>query len=103
MGMANQTTMLKGESLEIQNILRKAFTDRFGEAATAEHFRSFDTICGATQDRQDAMRHLLDKPLDLVLIVGGFNSSNTTHLAEIAHGKLPYFHIESADDIFWLR
>ena len=99
MGMANQTTMLKGESLEIQNKLRQAFTERFGEAATTERFRSFDTICGATQDRQDAMRGLLKKNLDFVLIVGGYNSSNTTHLAEIADGKLPYYHIESADDI----
>lgn len=115
MGMANQTTMLKGESLEIQNKLRQAFTQRFGEAVTAERFRSFDTICGATQDRQDAMRGLLKKNLDLVLIVGGYNSSNTTHLAEIsateamptgrqasvdrADGKPFSYHIESADDI----
>ncbi len=99
MGMANQTTMLKGESLEIQGILRKAFIERFGETAIQERFRSFDTICGATQDRQDALRKLLQKPLGLLLIVGGFNSSNTTHLAEIADGKLPYYHIESAEDI----
>lgn len=106
MGMANQTTMLKGESLEIQEVLRKAFVDRFGDEATRERFRSFDTICGATQDRQDALRKLLQKPLDLLLIVGGFNSSNTTHLAEIAdiagstHGTpLCYYHIESAQDI----
>lgn len=99
MGMANQTTMLKGESLEIQNRLRAAFQERFGEGATLERFKSFDTICGATQDRQDAMRGLLNKNLDLVLIVGGFNSSNTTHLAEIADGKLPYYHIERVDDI----
>ncbi len=99
MGMANQTTMLKGESLAIQDMLRRAFNQRFGEVATRERFKSFDTICGATQDRQDALRGLLEKKLDLVLIVGGFNSSNTTHLAEIADDKLPYFHIESADDI----
>ena len=99
MGMANQTTMLKGESLEIQEVLRAAFRERFGQAPTAERFRSFDTICGATQDRQDALRSLLDKKLDLILIVGGFNSSNTTHLAEIASGKLPIYHIESAEDI----
>ena len=99
MGMANQTTMLKGESLEIQGILRNAFVERFGEEATRERFRSFDTICGATQDRQDALRNLLKKPLELLLIVGGFNSSNTTHLAEIAQGHLPFFHIESAQDI----
>ncbi len=99
MGMANQTTMLKGESLEIQNMLRAAFQDRFGAAATADRFRSFDTICGATQDRQDAVRKLLEKPLDLLLIVGGFNSSNTTHLAEISHGRIHGFHIEGVDDI----
>ena len=99
MGMANQTTMLKGESLDIQDILRKAFTDRFGEAAANTRFKSFDTICGATQDRQDALRSLLEKHMDFVLIVGGFNSSNTTHLAEIALGRAPFYHIESADDI----
>ena len=99
MGMANQTTMLKGESLAIQGILRNAFIERFGEKETQDRFRSFDTICGATQDRQDALRKLLNGKLDLVLIVGGFNSSNTTHLAEIADGKLPYYHIESVQDI----
>jgi 4-hydroxy-3-methylbut-2-en-1-yl diphosphate reductase len=101
MGMANQTTMLKGESLEIQEVLRKAFIDRYGEEATRERFRSFDTICGATQDRQDALRKILKKPLDLLLVVGGYNSSNTTHLAEIAHaaGTVHYYHIESAQDV----
>ncbi len=99
MGMANQTTMLKGESLEIQEMLRSVYRESFGEAATMERFKSFDTICGATQDRQDALRNLLKKSLDLVLIVGGFNSSNTSHLAEIAWGKLPIYHIEEADDI----
>lgn len=99
MGMANQTTMLKGESLKIQEILRQAFVQRFGEAGTSERFRSFDTICGATQDRQDALRKILREPLDLLLIVGGFNSSNTTHLAEIADGQVPLYHIESADDL----
>lgn len=99
MGMANQTTMLKGESLEIQGILKQAFIDRFGDEDTQSRFRSFDTICGATQDRQDAMRGLLRKKLDLVLVVGGFNSSNTTHLAELAEGKMPFYHIESAEDI----
>ncbi len=101
MGMANQTTMLKGESLDIQEMLKAAFTARFGEEATRERFKSFDTICGATQDRQDALRNLLKKPLDLLLIVGGFNSSNTSHLAEIAGpgSKMPYFHIEGEKDI----
>jgi len=99
MGMANQTTMLKGESLAIQELLKKAFMERFGEEAARERFKSFDTICGATQDRQDALRKLLNQPLDLILIVGGFNSSNTSHLAEMAVGFIPFYHIESADDI----
>jgi len=106
MGMANQTTMLKGESLEIQEMLRAAYVRRFGEAAMRERFKSFDTICGATQDRQDALRNLLTKPLDLLLIVGGFNSSNTSHLAEIAElarnagqSVPPFFHIEGERDI----
>jgi 4-hydroxy-3-methylbut-2-enyl diphosphate reductase len=99
MGMANQTTMLKGESFKIQELLKAAYISRFGQQQTLERFKSFDTICGATQDRQDALRNLLQKPLDLLLIVGGFNSSNTSHLAEIADGTLPFFHIESQDDI----
>ena len=113
MGMANQTTMLKGESLEIQDILRKAYFERFGQPVTAERFKSFDTICGATQDRQDALRNLFNQPLDLLIIVGGFNSSNTSHLAEIsatmrggsaeisggAVKSVPFYHIESAEDI----
>ncbi len=106
MGMANQTTMLKGESLEIQEVLKAAFIWRFGQEAIRERFKSFDTICGATQDRQDALRNLLKKPLDLLLIVGGFNSSNTSHLAEIADFSAsagqpspPFFHIEGEKDI----
>ena len=105
MGMANQTTMLKGESLYIQEMLKAAFVTRFGETAARERFKSFDTICGATQDRQDALRNLLKKPLDLLLIVGGFNSSNTSHLAEIsatsrgAAEPVPFFHIEGEKDI----
>ncbi len=99
MGMANQTTMLKNESLEIQELLKNAFAARFGAGEVTNRFRSFDTICGATQDRQDALRELLKKKLDLLLIVGGFNSSNTSHLAEIAWGKLPVFHIRDSEDI----
>jgi len=114
MGMANQTTMMKEESLAIQDILRQAFEDRFGDAGAKEKFRSFDTICSATQDRQDALRQLLDQKLDILMIVGGFNSSNTAHLAEIASQtsprprggegrergqKLPYYHIQSEEDL----
>jgi 4-hydroxy-3-methylbut-2-enyl diphosphate reductase len=99
MGMANQTTMLREESLEIEAILRKAFVKRFGASEAARRFKSFGTICGATQDRQNALRKLLERKPDFMLIVGGFNSSNTRHLAEIAEGHLPIYHIESARDI----
>jgi 4-hydroxy-3-methylbut-2-enyl diphosphate reductase len=95
-GVANQTTMLSGESLAIAAELRRAMARRFGEAALAEHFRTFDTICSATQDRQDAVLKLIAEPLDLMVVIGGYNSSNTTHLAAICQEKVPTYHIEDA-------
>ena len=93
-GVANQTTMLSGESIEIARRTGKALADRFGAAALADRFRSFDTICSATQDRQDALEALIEEPLDLLLVIGGYNSSNTGHLAEMAEGKVPAYHID---------
>ncbi|NOY76736.1 MAG: 4-hydroxy-3-methylbut-2-enyl diphosphate reductase [Calditrichaeota bacterium] len=99
-GLANQTTMLRGESLKIAEKIRRALIDRYGEESLPEHFRNFDTVCSATQDRQDAVVELLsDKNIDLMVVVGGYNSSNTGHLAEIAAQKVPTFHIESAEEI----
>jgi 4-hydroxy-3-methylbut-2-en-1-yl diphosphate reductase len=95
-GLANQTTMLSSESLEIARMLRAAVVERHGETGVRDHFRSFDTICSATQDRQDAVRQLVGLGLDLVLVVGGFNSSNTTHLVEIAARFGAAYHIEDA-------
>jgi len=95
-GVANQTTMLSGESLAIAAELRKSMAKRYGEAALPEHFRTFDTICSATQDRQDAVLKLIADPLDLMVVIGGYNSSNTTHLAAICHDKAPTYHIEDA-------
>jgi 4-hydroxy-3-methylbut-2-en-1-yl diphosphate reductase len=95
-GVANQTTMLRGETEEVQRRLRAAMMRRFGEADIAEHFRFFDTICGATQDRQDALERLLAEPMDLLLVVGGYNSSNTSHLAEMGEAKLPTYFIKNA-------
>ena len=94
-GVANQTTMLSSESLAIAEALRLAMVDRFGESA-AERFRSFDTICSATQDRQDAVIKLAKERLDLMLVIGGYNSSNTNHLAAIALNSSPTFHIQNA-------
>jgi len=95
-GVANQTTMLRGETEEVQRRLKAAMIKKYGEAAIEMHFRFFDTICGATQDRQDALQKLLQEPLDLLLVIGGYNSSNTSHLAEMGEAKLPTFFIKNA-------
>ena len=92
-GVANQTTMLKSETEEIQNRVKKAITDRDG---SPDNFQVFDTICGATQERQDALFDMLTKPMDLLLVVGGYNSSNTTHLVEIGQENLPTYFIREA-------
>ncbi|MFN4872831.1 MAG: 4-hydroxy-3-methylbut-2-enyl diphosphate reductase [Akkermansiaceae bacterium] len=95
-GVANQTTMLKSETQEIQNRLSKAISDRDG---SAENFSVFDTICGATQERQDALFEMLKTKMDLLLVVGGYNSSNTAHLVEIGEKELPTFFISDASQI----
>jgi 4-hydroxy-3-methylbut-2-enyl diphosphate reductase len=98
-GIANQTTMLSGESLAIAEEVRRSMVRRYGDAAD-EHFRSFDTICSATQERQDAVVALLEEPLDVMVVVGGYNSSNTCHLAALVHSRgIPVFHIEDADAV----
>ncbi len=99
-GCANQTTMLSTESLAIAGRVRAAMIDRHGLEEAGRRFRAFDTICSATQDRQDALHALLaEVPLDLVVVIGGYNSSNTTHLVEIALEKVPAYHIRSASCI----
>ena len=95
-GVANQTTMLKSETEEIQRRLLHAICDRDG-TASSPNFQVFDTICGATQERQDSLFHLLRQPLDLLLVVGGYNSSNTTHLVEIGEQQLPTFFIRTSE------
>jgi len=95
-GVANQTTMLRGETEEVQRRLKAAMAAKYGEAELPRHFRFFDTICGATQDRQDALEKLLRDPLDLLLVIGGYNSSNTSHLAEMGEAKLPTFFVKNA-------
>jgi len=95
-GVANQTTMLSGESLAIAAEVRKSMARRWGDAVAGEHFRTFDTICSATQERQDAVLKLIAEPLDLMVVIGGYNSSNTTHLAAICQEKVPTYHIEDA-------
>ena len=93
-GLANQTTMLMSESLAIGEMLRLAMLDRYGHKDLDAHYRAFDTICTATQDRQDAVALLLDRQdLDLMIVIGGYNSSNTRNLARLAGRRLPTFHI----------
>ena len=97
-GVANQTTMLMSESLAIADMLGVAMADRWGADAKAAHFRAFDTICSATQERQDAVVTLLEQqPLELMLVVGGYNSSNTCNLARICSDAVPTYHIADID------
>jgi len=98
-GVANQTTMLRGETEEVQRRIRAAVLDRDGSAEGPKSFRFFDTICGATQERQEALRVLLSEKMDLLLVVGGYNSSNTSHLAEMGEAKLPTYFIRGADKL----
>jgi 4-hydroxy-3-methylbut-2-enyl diphosphate reductase len=93
-GCANQTTMLSSESLEVGEMFRDAMRHRYGEAELAGRFRAFDTICSATQDRQDAVLRLLaEVPLDLMIVIGGYNSSNTCNLARICAERVPTYHV----------
>jgi 4-hydroxy-3-methylbut-2-enyl diphosphate reductase len=93
-GLANQTTMLMSESLEIGEMLKAAMLERYGDSALAAHFQAFDTICSATQDRQDAVVALLEQQVvDAMVVIGGYNSSNTCNLTRICARLRPTFHI----------
>ena len=98
-GLANQTTMLSSESLEIQELIRAALVDRYGVEEIEQRFRAFDTICSATQDRQDSVLALIAEHPDLMVVIGGYNSSNTTHLAALASRTVPTYHIQDASCI----
>jgi len=100
LGVANQTTMLKSETEEIGRMFERTMLQRFGPIQINEHFLAFNTICDATQERQDAMFALVDEPLDLMVVIGGYNSSNTTHLQEIAVSRgIHSFHIDTPERI----
>ena len=95
-GVANQTTMLAKESLAIGWKVHEAFVERFGEEHASTHFRSFGTICSATQERQDAVADMMEDSPDVMLVIGGYNSSNTNHLAHLCRQHTATFHVEDA-------
>ncbi len=100
LGVANQTTMLKGETEQIGKLFERTMMQKFGPVELNNHFLAFNTICDATQERQDAMFQLVEEKLDLMVVIGGYNSSNTTHLQEIAvERELTSYHIDSDERI----
>jgi 4-hydroxy-3-methylbut-2-enyl diphosphate reductase len=99
-GCANQTTMLSTESMEIGEMFRAAMRERHGETDLASRFRAFDTICSATQDRQDAVVKLLaEESIDLMVVIGGYNSSNTCNLARICAAAVPTYHVADPEGL----
>jgi 4-hydroxy-3-methylbut-2-enyl diphosphate reductase len=98
-GVANQTTMLARESLEIADAVGASIARGRGDEARATSFRSFDTICSATQERQDAVHELLEEGVDVMVVIGGFNSSNTISLAALCAERVPTYHVETSSAI----
>jgi 4-hydroxy-3-methylbut-2-enyl diphosphate reductase len=98
-GVANQTTMLANESLAIGARVHEAMVERYGAERAAEHYRSFGTICSATQERQDAVAAMMQTPPDVMLVIGGYNSSNTNHLAHLCRQHTRTYHVQDASCI----
>jgi 4-hydroxy-3-methylbut-2-enyl diphosphate reductase len=95
-GVANQTTMLASDTAKIAEEFRQAMIERYGAENLDAHYRHFDTLCSATQDRQDAVIRMMQSPPDIMIVIGGYNSSNTNHLAQICSQHTKTFHLEDA-------
>jgi 4-hydroxy-3-methylbut-2-enyl diphosphate reductase len=98
-GVANQTTMLASESIAIGMTIHEAMVERYGFEHIKEHYRSFGTICSATQERQDAVAEMMEAPPEIMIVIGGYNSSNTNHLAHLCRQHTRTFHIQDASCI----
>jgi 4-hydroxy-3-methylbut-2-enyl diphosphate reductase len=98
-GIANQTTMLMRETEAVAEMFRLAMIDRYGETDLDDHYRALDTICSATQERQDAVEELLLTPPQLMIVLGGYNSSNTNNLTRICQAVVPTYHIDDSSCI----
>ncbi len=95
-GVANQTTMLANESLAIGARIRRAMEEARGAEYAEENYRSFGTICSATQERQDAVKAMMERPPQVMIVIGGYNSSNTNHLAHMCREYTTTYHIEDS-------
>lgn len=99
-GVVNQTTMLATETQAIADHLKNVMIEKFGEADYKEHFADTrDTLCYATNDNQSATLGLMETDVDLAIVVGGYNSSNTSHLVELLEEKFPTYFISSENDL----
>jgi 4-hydroxy-3-methylbut-2-enyl diphosphate reductase len=98
-GVANQTTMLASESIAIGMTIHEAMVERYGFEHIKEHYRSFGTICSATQERQDAVAEMMEAPPEIMIVIGGYNSSNTNHLAHLCRQHTRTYHIQDASCI----
>ncbi len=99
-GVVNQTTMLASETQTISNLLKKAIEARYGSADLKTHFADTrDTLCYATEENQNATLGLMDAGGDLAIVVGGYNSSNTSHLVELLEERMPTYYIKDAEEM----
>lgn len=99
-GVVNQTTMLASDTQSIADYLKEVVTQKYPNAPVQEHFADTrDTLCYATNDNQTAVRNLLKQEADLAIVVGGYNSSNTSHLVELCEEVLPTYYISSEEEM----